>query len=492
LTNYLGGGDSYSAPPIETYAPGTYAPSFLLKQEQSSGSQNNFDHHSIGLIPPSGKYGAPGGGSSFDAGLAIQHGSVSGNLKPWPVKGAAPKQPLSFREPVPQGLIESIGQTVAHLDNFGVRPQQQSGVYLPPPTGELPVPSHDLNTLPINQAPQQFLIQHNFEQNNQQNYHVAEEHHNNIEQSLQLVPPQYNAPQFQVQQFNQQKQQSNQFNAQQSNSHSFHSHQQSNAYPAALPLIQEPRYSTYSGMNDCGRGPQTFGGHGQTQFQQQAFVSDSYGLPAQNQGQGQFQQQGFASDSYGPPAQYQQQTLHSNVVTSYQVAPTVLDASANLESPQSSYGPPASGNPTDNQGYESQVKSATTTITGELKDTVEGESNQVNLPGLSSVAGLDLLSAQKSQSLEIPVQGALGSYQLQFQSAEPVGSASNDIEHPPHQQILSEGLLQSILSAIEQPNQGNAIPQASFDQQTDHSDAAVFLDSVEGQKVLSEPAKTRR
>jgi hypothetical protein len=464
----------------------------LLKQEHSfnhgssqvssgHGSSNSFDHHSIGLIPPSERYGVPGGGAHIDAGLAIKHGSISGNLKPWPVKGAPPRQPLSFREPVPQGLIESIGHSVTHLDNFGVKPQQHGGVYLPPPAAELPVPSNDLTVLPVNHAPQQFLTQHNFQQSNQ----GAAEQQGFLEQTQQLTPPKYTAPNFQVQQ---------QFH-QQSGGHQFSGHhqqqQQFNSYPSALPLVQEPRYTGYTGMSDCGRGPQTFGGHQQGQFQQQTFVSDSYGLPAQGSTQG--------FDSYGPPqpppAQYQQQTLHSNVVTSYQVAPSNVNAGSELETPQSSYGPPASGNPTDNQGYESQVKSATTTIEGESKDTQESASSQtLNLPGLSSVAGLDLLSAQKSQSLEIPVQGNLGSYHLQFQAADPIGSAGNgnDIEHPPHQQILSEGLLQSILSAIEQPNQGNAIPQTTYDQQTDHSDAAVFLESPEGQKVLSEPVKSRR
>lgn len=45
---------------------------------------------------------------------------------------------------MPQGLLESIGQSVQHKDQFGVKlqqqQQQQSNVYLPPPTNEIPPP----------------------------------------------------------------------------------------------------------------------------------------------------------------------------------------------------------------------------------------------------------------------------------------------------------------------------------------------------------------
>lgn len=83
--------------------------------------------------------------------LGIRYGSMSGNLKPWPVQGSPPKQPLSFREPVPQGLIESIGQTVQHWDTFGVKPQQSPNVYLPPPPQQIQAPSQhfDVNSVSI-------------------------------------------------------------------------------------------------------------------------------------------------------------------------------------------------------------------------------------------------------------------------------------------------------------------------------------------------------
>lgn len=96
--------DSYSAPPQESYAP---------------------DFHRrppSGLTPPNS---FPYNGPTF---------------KQYPPRVNAPRHPVVFRPPVPQGLLESIGQSVQHQDTFGVKLQQQPQVYLPPPTNEIPPP----------------------------------------------------------------------------------------------------------------------------------------------------------------------------------------------------------------------------------------------------------------------------------------------------------------------------------------------------------------
>ncbi|KAJ8951931.1 hypothetical protein NQ318_013597, partial [Aromia moschata] len=59
----------------------------------------------------------------------------------------------------------------------------------------------------------------------------------------------------------------------------------------------------------------------------------------------------------------------------------------------------------------------------------------------------ELVQSQSIDLNNIPVQGALGSYTLQIQSAD--GSQSQVA----HSQVLNEGLLQSILAAIEKPDQ---------------------------------------
>lgn len=114
--------DSYSAPPADTYAPGF------------------FRRPPVGLTPPNNFPYIQS--HSHTHGLGIQHGSISGNLKQYPsqVHLSPPRQPIRFRAPVPQGLIESIGQNVLHQDTFGVKPNHQSPVYLPPPSNEIPPP----------------------------------------------------------------------------------------------------------------------------------------------------------------------------------------------------------------------------------------------------------------------------------------------------------------------------------------------------------------
>lgn len=375
--NYVS--DSYSAPPIDSYAPGQYKPSFNQPQKP--------------LIPPSGIYGVPPGGS-YNGGLAIQHGSVSGNLKPWPVAGTPPRQPLTYREPVPQGLLESIGHTVEQLDAGGYQNQHNQqqyhgGVYLPPPSNEVALPVGNLNILPLDNPPKQFLTQHN---------------------TVLLPVPQ--------------------------------------------PLIQEPRGNI---GNDCGHGPQLGG------FQQAINV-------------GNFEQSNHIDHSNGYNGNAQSYIEQSQ---SFEQS-----AGGNFESPASSYGPPASGIPT---GYDHELRSAASSNV-ELEHHESQTTNVQTLPGLNDLSGLNILSAQKSQSVDIPVKGALGTYQLQFQSAGPAGQNG---AQPPHEQILSDGLLQSILSAIEQPN-ASPVQQVSTEQHNDHKDVAVFLKSPEGQAALAEPEKQTR
>lgn len=100
--------DSYSAPPADTYAPDFY-------RKPPSG-----------LTPPSYPYSI-------------------GSFKQYPYHINAPKHPISFRPPVPQGLFESIGQSVKHQEQFGVKLHQHSNVYLPPPTNEIPPPPPGLS-----------------------------------------------------------------------------------------------------------------------------------------------------------------------------------------------------------------------------------------------------------------------------------------------------------------------------------------------------------
>lgn len=197
------------------------------------------------------------------------------------------------------------------------------------------------------------------------------------------------------------------------------------------------------------------------------------------------------------------ETAHTNVrnnlATSYD-APASGDVSLQnqhsnqentheIHEPSSSYGPPPSGNPADSLGFESELKSSAVAIDSSVKREVDntGETNADQLPGLDG-AGLDIVSAKQSHSLEIPVQGTLGSYSLQFQSADPLGSENNEVDSPDHQKLLNDGLLQSILSAIEQPQSTSFVaPQSPSESIENHRDVEHFIQSRVGQETLTEP-----
>lgn len=387
--------DSYSAPPRDAFAPGHH--------------QHNFQRGpSNGLIPPSGLYGAPQG--SNYPGLGIQHGSVTGNLRNYPNNlSSPPRQPVSYRAPVPQGLIESIGHSVQHQDTFGVRLQQQSPVYLPPPTGEIPQPPGGLESLP-----QQSHTQFNSHSHNQ-GLHIS--------------------------------------------------------IPQALPLVQEQRYTG----SDCSHGPNLSGGG--ISSNQIPSLQSTYGVPnvALDVSQSGFEtahsNAQSLSSSYDPPASG---GLHIE--------------STHEENPASSYGPPPSGNPADSLAYDSELKSSAVSVDGIRAESSQvQETNASQLPGLDG-AGLDIVSAKQSHSVEIPVQGSLGSYSLQFQAADPIGSQTNEVDGPNHKQLLSEGLLQSILSAIEQPNSSGTFSpqQTSYDPIENHHDVEKFIQSRVGQETLAD------
>lgn len=113
-----------------------------------------------------------------------------------------------------------------------------------------------------------------------------------------------------------------------------------------------------------------------------------------------------------------------------------------------------------------------------------------DLPGLSD-ANVDIISAQKSHQIELPVQGEHGTYQLQFQAADPLASQSNGLGAPDHQKLLEGDLLQSILKAIEEPKDSNALASetlqpAASEHIKDHPDIKEFVNSAVGQETLAE------
>ncbi|EDX01679.1 trithorax group protein osa [Drosophila yakuba] len=430
--------------------------------------------------PPSGNYGPPPpqfaaltssssshAHSQSQSNVNIQYGPPSGNPQPFPQHGAGqPNKPVAYRPPVPAGLLESIGATVQHLDQFGVKPQQQPQTYIPPAANEIPVSGSAPQPLPSPQAlyqpppppPPPSAPQLSLQQQlpapqpgpvfiHQKQFGPPGPPPPPEPQYLPPPPPpvanvrplgpppppptqQYlpAAPSGPL--FYQQQQQ------QQQHHHSENSYSASQFHSQGLPLPQQaPRFNLQQVqqvqqqqpiiVHDCGHGPNLVSSNGyQVQQQQQQQLQ----LVQQQQ------QQHFGSVSAASAGAYN--AISQSIPVAEQHTQQLVTG------PADSYGPPPSGNDLDydHTGYASQKNAVAA-----LPDGTDPH----QLPGLD---GLDVLSAQKSQSIQLNGQQPTQNFQVQFGGSlnNAPGVAHGDANH---EEILSQGLLQSILTAIEQPSQ---------------------------------------
>lgn len=454
LSSNYNGGDSYSAPPLDSYAPGKYAPSFLKPQQQPQHQPHPQPAPQPQLRPlrpqaprpqyipptpmklvrpqrpppsfrPQGNGHAQSGHTQGHA-QSIAHGYSSGQSQSHsqshsqsihsagPIRQLSrPVNPLPYRAPVPQGLFQSIGQHVANLDN-GQRGQSIGNTYLPPSPAELPLPPMKM-LLPSIAPAQPFLTQHHLQQH---------QHSSGVASS--------------------------------SSSFNFNNQELRNVHV----------------IHDCGKGPQ---------------LSQNYGAPVQG---------GPPALSYGTPLGQPLEHYEAPTQNHYEVPRVNLVVPQHnhidFSSSSNSYGPPASGPASlDVIGLESQQRTNTVFSAEQQNIVAAGTETHVqheSFPGLTDGlggSGLNFVSAQKSQSIEIPSHsGQHGNYELQFTTSNSDHNG-NRIDDPSHQQILADGLLQSILTAIEkQPAQ--SVPQVTEDQENDHSEVQVFLKSPEGQEVLAD------
>ncbi|XP_055915031.1 trithorax group protein osa [Eupeodes corollae] len=386
----------YGAPPIGSGNGGNF--------QGNANHQHHHHHHSEGNA---------GSFSSQGSNLGILYGTQSGNQRPWLNNALAPpSNPVTYRPPVPQGLLESIGATVQHLDQFGVKPLNQPATYIPPPLKEIAEPSSQYGPPQQQLLPPQQNVNIEFHhqgggsQNQYQQNYREEERGNALNQYLppplpvpvpqqqqQYLPPPRPSHQLQGSSFG--------------GSSSFGGGQQQFIHTQGLPFPHEARFNQ---PQDCGHGPNLVGAN--YQLQQQQFVEQGAGRPAL---------------SYGPP-------------------------------------PSAPGSGPDSIGYESKRSSVT---------SLPEEVNSENLPGLD---GLNVISAQKSQSVSLPVQNSqVSPYQIQIQSSNPSESVTSNDGDTNHEEVLSQGLLQSILSAIEQP-QANNNQGTTAQSLQNRSDVDVHLD----------------
>ncbi|XP_064556888.1 uncharacterized protein LOC135441277, partial [Drosophila montana] len=445
--------DTYSKPPTDSFAPGTVhdhkyqtigsnlgatvplaqGPTPHISALTSSFGQSQTHSHSNVNI----QYSSPFGNPQYGVGL--------------------PKSPVVFRPPVPAGLIESIGATVQHLDQFGEKPPQQTPTYIPPAANEIALSDSSSSSQAVNRAPlkqqtpPQIIVQ---QQLPRPQYGPAFAHQKlahfqeygspalfKLPQSN-YIPPPPKPPAAQQYLSNQPAE-----NIHRKNEHAKNSYSSTYTPPFvqshALPLTQQVQQfnqqtvlSTGVGpqqhqqpqvaLHNCGQGPNLVSSTGYQVHQQQQFSSVS----------------AASSDAYNAIAQS---------------VPVAEQHTQFLAGPADSYGPPPSGNEIDldPSGYASQ-KSA-------VQALPDGTDPQ-QLPGLN---GLNVISAKKSQSIQLGTSSVQPAQHFQVQFGSQLikvgdnhgnGAALSE-PNANHEEILSQGLLQSILTAIEQPQLSSPLPQ---------------------------------
>lgn len=422
MTHNSGGSDTYSAPPLDSYAPGKYAPSFLTRkppvptpparrpvaiQRPQYIPPVPQKLHRPQAPPPSFRP-IPQNGHAHSVAQSYASHSQSVHQQQ-PIRAQQPRQPLVYRQPVPQGLLQSIGQHVQAQDQ-GHRGQIGANTYLPPPASELPIPPMKL--IVPNPGPVQPFHGHSYQ--SQQSHHSG--------------------------------------SGVATSSSSFQ--------------LQNQNLGNVQIIHDCGKGPQI-------NYPQQ-IPHQTYGVP-QNFGDS---HSAVLSAGYTVPAQNLEIPQHNSA--------NFQQPSNNYGPPSDSYGPPASGPASlDVLGLDPRSNHHSELQTAESQNVASA-----SLPGLSGgLGGLDFISAHKSHTLVLPKnQGGSQEFKFHIQGSH-AGVDENRLDGTNHQEILAEGLLQSILSAIEQKPSPDTVPQVSEGVETEHKDAQIFLKSKEGQEVLADKSE---
>ncbi|TMW43935.1 hypothetical protein DOY81_010985 [Sarcophaga bullata] len=484
--------DSYSKPPVDSYAPGSkYSHKFGQQSSSHSsfgitGPGGNFGNYGPPPPPPNGNYGPPppppsgnygppppppngnfglpppppptgnygpppvNGAAAFvhhhaQSGLGIQYGKQSGNLGSFSAHGGAqPSKPVAFRPPVPQGLFESIGAT------FGVKPQIQAPTYIPPAANEIP-----------QTGPGNLNIEYGVPQQQQQQQHQVPL--NIIEQQLPQQPLSnlwYILP---AQQSNHTTTttEAHSFQQEFANAHAEYGvppppppqgQGQGQFLPPPPPAQLQQQYlpptgpqqqQFNSGASYSSSAAATFDSTAYAASQYSHDVIHSQALPLQQE-QPRFHDCGHGPNlvgaggfNYQQQQQQQQHQYSSGASTSIaQSIPVAEQHTQFVSGPGNSYGPPASGgNEIDHIGYASQKSQVTAFPDG---TSPEG------LPGLD---GLNVLSAQKSEAIHFSSQQQshnANTYQVQY--------GGNGEETANHEEILSAATIAEpfwILSDID-------------------------------------------
>uniref|UniRef100_A0A6V7LDB1 Uncharacterized protein n=1 Tax=Bracon brevicornis TaxID=1563983 RepID=A0A6V7LDB1_9HYME len=172
---------------------------------------------------------------------------------------------------------------------------------------------------------------------------------------------------------------------------------------------------------------------------QQSQIKDSYGNPTGADGNGIYDQRSASSSL----TNFNSQTIVNSAGTAEALTAALTAQGYGSQTTQDNYN---NQHPTDsyNQGTNNVV-STTNTLNVDQLSQLHGDSEP-------ALALAQTLSAEGASPDGFQIQGSKGTYSLQIQSAN--GLQHNSDGSIRHDQLLSNGLLQDILAAIEQPGSG--------------------------------------
>lgn len=438
--------DTYTAPPLDSLSNGPYPAS--IRQQGAKG-----------LIPPSGVYGVPPGShygappKPLPTNLPIPYGSYSGGGHAIHTGGSRPRNPIKFRESVPEGLLQSVGQFTHHKDVQAIDHAIQGPQYLPPPIRDV----KDVN------------------------HHTG--NHGVASLSLSIEP-------------------SNLYSLPHAGSPiNFHGQQPSSTYGSPIDSYSVPLF--------------TVGDHA-------ASASHTNSVTATVDGTILANLSNMDAAAILKHCPYHEAILKaaklgdkipSELASSYvaslsSLGSTLSKSHQTLISPQNAFNTPAPGSESVSYNSKDLATASHTLVqtilpsndikkektekgsiikgkaikdkyqkderlqyvsqqiqqTSEKIRNLNEEAKELQQKIVSTNQNINQVNGQLTHyRQEIPVKGKHGSYSIQIQSAEDGAKGKTSQPSIPHEQLLSEGLLQSILQAIEQPSQPS---QPSPTQQT--------------------------
>ncbi|GBP11314.1 hypothetical protein EVAR_92847_1 [Eumeta japonica] len=143
--------DSYGAPPLDAFSSsGPYPGS--IRQQSAKGLSSSSSSH---VVIQGSHHGYKSSGN-----LPIPYGSVSGSSggHSFHTGGSTPKHPIKFREPVPQGLFQDIAHVTNHKDSHLIDHVNHGEPYNPPPVRDAKdnnqhTGNHGLNSVSLSIEP---------------------------------------------------------------------------------------------------------------------------------------------------------------------------------------------------------------------------------------------------------------------------------------------------------------------------------------------------